>query len=338
MNLLPILAFALSAQTEPMRKVDIKPAGLTLEIPKVWKLNPKDSNLAISARVPVKDSKVVGKLDIGYVIDETTDAAGFLAAQKDILTRSGSTVERQWTVDALGAPFVFTKSKKDNETTVRGVFFRKTKSKLVLLMSSPSDVFESIEPQLTRVLSTMKETAVKESAKPTVPTERKIEISEQFPGNIVATPVSHPVTISGSSYILRLPKGCVATKLGDGSATVTVPGLSQAVIVDCYTQKITPLTKSFAEKPAATAKLFKGAVTRIDRLVPVRKDMQQRQYVWRYGFAVAGGDLMTCDVLIAQLNPQYMFASYVQRNKALFKSEEKIFTTFINSIRLDEKK
>jgi hypothetical protein len=338
MNLLPLIAFALTAQTEPMRKVEIKSAGLILEIPKAWKLNPKDSNLSISARVPIKDSKVVGKLDVGYVIDESTDPEGFLIAQKDILTRSGSSIERQWTVDALGSPFVFTKSKKENETTIRGVFFRKTKSKMVLLLSSPSDVFASVEPQLTRVLSTMRETEVKEAAKPAVPTERKIEIAEQFPGTIVATPVQHPILISGSTYMLRLPKGSVATKLGEGSASVTFPGLSQPVIIDCYTQKITPLTKSFAEKPAATAKLFKGAVNRIDRLVPVRKDMQQRQYVWRFGLSHNGEDLMTCDVLIAQLNPQYMFASYVQTKKAVFKSEEKVFTNFINSIRLDEKK
>ncbi len=338
MNFLPLLAFALTAQTEPMRKVEIKPAGLTLEIPKIWKLNPKDSNLAISARVPIKDSKVVGKLDLGYVIDESTDTDGFLAAQKDILTRSGSTVERQWTVEALGSPFIFTKSKKENETTIRGVFFRKTKSKMVLLLSSPSDVFASIEPQLTTVLSTMKETAIKEAARPTVPTERKIEIAEQFPGSIVPTPVQHPILISGSNYLLRLPKGCIAAKLGESSASVTVPGLSQSVIIDCYTQKITPLTKTFSEKPAATAKLFRGAVNRVDRLVPVRKDMQQRQYVWRYGTSQNGGDLMTCDVLVAQLNPQYMFASYVQSNKTVFKAEEKAFTTFINSIRLDEKK
>ena len=338
MNLLPLLAFALAAQTEPMRKVDVKSAGLILEIPKIWKLNPKDSNLAISARVPVKDSKVVGKLDIGYVIDESKDPDGFLVSQKDILTRSGSTVERQWTVEALGAPFVFTKSKKENETTIRGVFFRKTKSKMVLLLSSPSDVFASVEPQLTAVLSTMKETEVKEASKPTVPTERKIEIAEQFPGTIVATPVQHPIVISGSGYILRLPKGSVPARLGEGSASVTVPGLSQPVIIDCYTQKITPLTKSFAEKPAATAKMFMGAVNRIDRLVPVRKDMQQRQYVWRFGLSLKGEDLMTCDVLIAQLNPQYMFASYVQTKKAVFKIEEKVFTNFINSIRLDEKK
>lgn len=338
MSLLPILAFALSQQTEPMRKVEVKSAGLTLEIPKAWKLNPKDSNLVISTRVPIKDSKVVGKLDVGYVIDESSDADGFLAAQKDILTRSGSTVERQWTVEALGAPFVFTKSKKENETTIRGVYFRKTKSKMVLMLSSSSDVFSSVEPQLTTVLSTMKETEVKEAAKPKIPTERKIEIAEQFPGDVVPTPVTHPILISGSNYVLRLPKGCVPAKLGESSASVTVPGLSQSVIIDCYTQKITPLTKSFAEKPAETAKLFKGAVTRIDRLVPVRKDLQQRQYVWRYGLSQKGEDLMTCDVLIAQLNPQYMFASYVQSNKALFKSEEKAFTKFINSIRLDEKK
>lgn len=338
MNLLPILAFALTQQTEPMRKVEVKSAGLTLEIPKAWKLNPKDSNLVISTRVPIKDSKVVGKLDVGYVIDESSDADGFLAAQKDILTRSGSTVERQWTVEALGAPFVFTKSKKENETTIRGVYFRKTKSKMVLMLSSPSDVFSSVEPQLTTVLSTMKETEVKEAAKPKIPTERKIEIAEQFPGDVVPTPVTHPILISGSNYVLRLPRGCVPAKLGESSASVTVPGLSQSVIIDCYTQKITPLTKSFAEKPAETAKLFKGAVTRIDRLVPVRKDLQQRQYVWRYGLSQKGEDLMTCDVLIAQLNPQYMFASYVQSNKALFKSEEKAFTKFINSIRLDEKK
>jgi hypothetical protein len=66
--------------------------------------------------------------------------------------------------------------------------------------------------------------------------------------------------------------------------------------------------------------------------------MQQRQYVWRFGLSLKGEDLMTCDVLIAQLNPQYMFASYLQTKKAVFKSEEKVFTNFINSIRLDEKK
>lgn len=338
MNLLPLLAFALTAQTEPMRKVVIKPAGLIVEIPKIWKLNPKDSNLAISARVPIKDSKVVGKLDLGYVIDESTDTEGFLAAQKDILTRSGSTVERQWTVDALGAPFIFTKSKKENETTIRGVFFRKTRSKMVLSLSSPSDFFEAVEPQLVNVLSSMKETEVKEPARAAIPVERKVEIAEQFPGSIVPTPVQHPIIISGANYLLRLPRGCVATRLGDGSASVTVPGLSQPVIIDCYTQKITPIMKTFAEKPAATAKLFKGAVNRIDRLVPVRKDLQQRQYVWRYGLSQSGGELMTCDVLIAQLNPQYMFASYVQTNKALFKKDEKLLTTFINSIRLEEKK
>lgn len=344
MSLIPALIIALAAQNAapkpiPMRKVEVKPAGLSLEIPKAWKLNPKEANTAISARVPIEGSKVVGRLEAGYVLIDGTDSDAYSRAQTELLTGSGFKVDRQWTVDVMGKPFVFTKSSKDNETIVRGVFFREIESKLFVKLSAPSDVFEKVEPVLANVLSTLKDIKVVAAKKDVVPQEKQIPITPNYPGKLTKLPVKHPVLVNGTNLFLLMPRGGVPERLSDTSVSVTVPGLALPVFVDVLTVKDSDIAKVFFTKPAETLKLFKGSVQRIDRLDKPRVDMQQRRWIIRKGAsAKTGKDMMMIDGMVAGAAEEYLYLSFQSNDPARFAAEEKTLINFANSIKLELKK
>ena len=94
------------AKSSDLRVVEVKAAGLAVSVPKAWGQNPKEGTVSASLKIPVADSKLFGKMDIGYVDDESKDVDGFLDAAKSVLTIGGNTVKRQWKVDILLDPVI----------------------------------------------------------------------------------------------------------------------------------------------------------------------------------------------------------------------------------------
>ena len=239
----------------------------------------------------------------------------------------------------MGKPFVFTKSSKDNETIVRGVFFREIESKLFVKLSAPSDVFEKVEPVLANVLSTLKDIKVVAAKRDVVPQEKQIPITPNYPGKLTKLPVKHPVLVNGTNLFLLMPKGVVPERLSDTSVSVTVPGLALPVFVDVLTVKDSDIAKVFFTKPAETLKLFKGSVQRIDRLDKPRVDMQQRRWIIRKGAsAKTGKDMMMIDGMVAGAAEEYLYLSFQSNDPARFAAEEKALINFANSIKLELKK
>lgn len=327
------------AQQKPpaMRQVEVKPAGLAVAVPKSWGLNPKDSNLTASVKVPIAGSKLFGRLDIGYVIDESKDVEGFLEATKNVLTNGGNTIERQWKVDIMGSPLALTRFSKEGATTVRGVLFRPQKQKFVISISSITPEFEKVEPTLLSTLETMREIKVVQPKQPVVAVERKITITKESPGKAKKLPISADLMVGGKGLVIHLPAGCVVTKLGDTSISTTIPGTTGSVVLSAYLTEATAPSLTYQQKAAETSKLFKGAIQRVDQTVTNCPDLQVRDFIWRTGLSEKDSSpLMTTDCVITQVRSPYLHAFYSSSNKASFAKERLILTKFLTTVNITE--
>jgi hypothetical protein len=336
--LIASLAFQGAQQKPPaMRQVEVKPAGLAVAVPKAWGLNPKDSNLTASVKVPIAGSKNLGRLDIGYVIDESKDVEGFLEATKNVLTNSGSNVERQWKVDIMGSPLALTRFSKDGATTVRGVLFREQKQKFVIAVSSVTAEFEKVEPTLLSTLETMREIKVVQPKQPVVAVERKIAITKESPGKAKKLPISANVSVGGKNLVIHLPAGSVVTKLGDTSISTTVPGTTGSVVLSAYLSEGAAPSLTYQQKAAESGKLFKGAIQRIDQTITNSPDLQIRDFIWRTGLSEkASSPLMTADCVITQARSPYLHAFYSSSTKASFAKERLVLTKFLTTVNITE--
>ncbi len=335
--LLTSLAFQ-GAKSSDLRLVDVKPAGLAVSVPKSWAQNPKDGTISASLKVPIPGSKLLGKMDIGYVDDESKDVDGFLEAAKNVLTVGGNTVERQWKVDIMTSPLALTRFSKGDTTTVRGVLFRPIKSKFVISVSGPTAEFDKVEPYLLSTLESMREVKIIKPKTPTLAVERKIQITRPSDGKMMRLPISQPVNIGGKLVFILLPGNCKVTKVGDATVSCVVSGLSSPVIISAFSSEGNPPSLVFQTKAAETSKLFKGAVQRIDQTSTNHGDKQVRDFIWRTGVSEkTGGPLMTCDCVTTQVAPMFLHSFYSNSGTIQFAKERAILGTFLNTIRLSDK-
>jgi hypothetical protein len=336
----PILIFTLASQgtkASEMRTVDVRPAGLAVSVPKSWAQNPRDGNLSASLKVPLAGSKVFGKLDVGYVDDESKDVDGFLEAAKTILLVGGNTIERQWKVDIMTSPLALTRFTKGTRTTVRGVLFRPMKSKFMISVSAPTDAFDKVEPYLFSTLESIKEVKIVAAKSREIATESKIHISPVKPSPIVRLALKQAVSVGGKTLYIGFPAGCVVKKSGDATVSCSVPGLSQPVSITAYLSDGNPPSLVFQTKAAESSKLFRGSVQRIDETSSNHGDRQVRDYIWRTGISEkTGSPLFTCNCVTTQASPMFLSSFYQQDGTAQSARDRAKLSVFLDMIRLTD--
>ena len=326
------------AKPSDLRIVDVKPAGLSVSVPKSWGQNAKDGTLSASLRVPIPGSKLFGKMDIGFVNDDSKDVDGFLDASKSVLTVGGNSIQRQWKVDIMTSPLALTRFSKGEVTTVRGVLFRPIRSKFMISISGPTAVFDQVEPFLLSTLESMKEIKVIQPKQAAVATERIIHISKPAGTPEKRLPFSHQVQINGKPFNIHLPTGVKVTTINENTISCSVDGLKSPVVVTAYTAEGNPPSAIFQAKAAETSKLFKGAVQRIDQTSNKHGDKQVRDFIWRNGFSEkSGAPLMTADCVTTQSLPMFLYSSYGFEGVSQAANDRKILTNFLTTIRLTEK-
>lgn len=320
------------------RTVDVRPAGLSVSVPKAWGQNPTDSFLSASLKIPIADSKTMGKMDIGYVNDESKDADEFLAASKSILTAGGNTVERQWKVDIMTSPLALTRYSKAGQTTVRGVLFRPIKSKFMISISSPTDQFEKIEPYLLSTLESMKEVKVIQPKQPVIATEKRLKISREPYKVGPKLPVKQTMTVSGKEVVVRFPATGKVVKVEGSTITCSVIGLQSTISVQVLSTEGNPPSLIFQTRAAESSKLFAGAIQRIDHTSSNHADRQVRDFIWRTGTSEKlGTPLMSCNCVTTQALPMFLSSFYQSTGSFDFNKDRKILTNFFNAMSLTEK-
>lgn len=321
-----------------LRVVEVKPAGLAVSVPKSWAMNKKEGNVSASLRIPIPDSKNFGRMEIGYVGDESSNIEGFLEASKNVLTVGGNTVERQWKVDILDSPLALTRYSKDGATTVRGVLFRPSKSKFFISISSVTEDFAKIEPYLLSTLESMRVIKIVQPKQPVVAVDKKVLIQKEYVGSPKRLPISQPLQAGGKNVYLHFPGGTKLSKGGESSVTATVPGTENTVVFTVYASEGNPASNVYQGKAAETSKLFAGSITRIDETYPNNPDHQVRDFVWRTGFAAKNSaPLLTADCVISQVGPYFVYAFFTSSNAKEFKKERKAVTEFLRTVNLTDK-
>ena len=326
------------AKAGDLRPVNVKPAGLSVSVPKSWAQNPIEGSLSASLKVPIADSKLFGKMEIGYVNDESKDVDEFLEATKSILITGGNTVERQWKVDIMTSPLALTRYSKAGSTTVRGVLFRTSKSKFVISISSPTELFEKVEPYLLSTLESMKEVKVVQPKKEVVAQERNILISRDPLKPAPKLSIKQQMTVGGKTVFVNFPAG-TKVQLVDGSTiSCSVPGLPNPILVTTFSADGNPPSIIFQTKAAESSKLFSGAVQRVDQTSANHGDKQVRDFIWRTGTSQkSGGPLMTCNCVTTQAAPMFLSSFYQYEGPVQFMKDRALLTKFLTAINLTEK-
>ena len=334
-----IASFALQG-TKPsdMRAIDVKPAGVSVSVPKSWQLNPKDTNFVASYKIPIAGSKNFGRMDLSYSLDESKDVDGFLSASKNILVSGGNTVERQWKVDIMDAPLALTRYSKAGTTTVRGILFKAEKAKFVIAVSSSSEDFDKVEPFLLSTLETLKPIKVVQAKQPVVATEKTIKISRQYAGSVVKLPIAQPVTVGSKGLYVHFPAGTKVSKSSDGTLSVARPELKGTITLVPYSSEGNSPSIVYQTKTAESCKLFKGAIERIDESLQNNPDKQNRDFVWRTGTSEkSSSPLMTVDCVITQVNPFFLYAYYSSNDAPIFKHEKNVIRQFLTRVTITDK-
>ena len=335
--LLTSLAFQ-GAKPSDLRLVEVKPAGLAVSVPKTWGQNAKDGTLSASLKVPITDSKLFGKMEIGYVVDESKDVDDFLGATKSVLTVGGNTIERQWKVDIMTSALALTRYSKNGMTTVRGVLFRPAKNKFVISISSETAQFDKVEPYLLSTLESMREVKVIQPKNPTLATEKKIHIQRVITDSEARLPLSQPVTVGGRTLFIKLPGGCKVTKTGNATISCVIPGLTSSITIVAHSSEGNPPSLVFQTKAAESNKLYKGAIQRVDQTSGDHGDKQVRDFIWRTGFSEKDGSpLMTVDCVTTQAAPIFLASFYSHGGVFQYAKDRAILASFLNTIRLNEK-
>lgn len=322
-----------------MRVVEVKAAGLSVSIPKDWRANKRDASMVGSFKVPIPNSKDTGTLEIGYVVNDSVDVGAFQSAAKSVMEVGGNLVERQWAVDIMGSPIALTRYSKDNSTSVRGVYFRATKAKLVINLSSQTKDFGAVEPVLFRVLETLREVKM-EAPKPTAsaePVDRQIPIMRSLPGSVHNHAIHLPLAQGEAKGTLDLPRGIVSTKLTDNSYSLDVPGVAGPVVVTAHDASGNPPSLRFQLKAAESSEMFEGSIERNDETSMLLQDKQIRDYIWRIGTKKGGGKLMTMDCVITQEKPMYLHVFFTSSQPEAFSRSRSTLRKFLDSITLTVK-
>jgi hypothetical protein len=326
------------AKSGDLRPINVKPAGLSVSVPKAWGQNPIDGTLSASLKVPITDSKVFGKMEIGYVNDESKDVDEFLEATKSILITGGNAVERQWKVDIMTSPLALTRYSKAGSTTVRGVLFRASKSKFVISITSPTEFFEKVEPYLLSTLESMKEVKIVQPKKDVVAQERSVLISRDPLKPSPKLPIKQAVTVNGKALIVNLPAGVKVQAVDGSTISCSVPGLANPVLVTAFSADGNPPSLIFQTKAAESSKLFSGAVQRIDQTSANHGDKQVRDFIWRTGTSEkTGGPFMTCNCVTTQAAPMFLSSFYQYEGATQFEKDKALLTKFLTAINLTEK-
>lgn len=329
-----------AVQKQPeMRAVDVKAAGLSVSVPKAWAALKKDSMYLASFKIPIANSKNSGRIDIGSVDSDNRDVEGFLEASKSVLMNGGNTVERQWKVDIMDSPLALTRYTRAGMTTVRGVLFRPAKTKLVLSISSNNEDFASVEPVLMSTLETLKVIRVVEpKVKNAVPEEKKLELSPR-PGRAAQQlPVAFPVTLGAKRAFFHFPAGTKTKKVGEDGVAATIPGTEITVNLVAYSSDASTPSLIYQTKAADTANLFKGSIYRLDQSSNNNADKQNRDFIWRTGVdAKSGAPLFSCDVVITQAAPIFVYGSFRTNEENASKKYQKAIANFLLAMNLTDK-
>jgi hypothetical protein len=321
-----------------VRVVDVKAAGLQVSVPKAWAMNPAEGMVSASLKVPIADSKVLGKMEIGYVQDDSKDVDEFLDATKSVLTVGGNTIERQWKVDIMTSPLALTRFSKAGITTVRGVLFRPIKSKFVISISSPTELFDKVEPYLLSTLESMKEVKIIQPKQTVVAVEKKIQIHRDAPKHGPKLVVKQPVSVNGKDLMINMPSGAKIVKTEGSTVTCLVSGINNPIIITAYSAEGNPPSLIFQTKAAESSKLFSGAVQRIDQTSANHADKQVRDFIWRTGIGgTTGSPMMTCNCVTTQANPFFLSSFYQSQGAFQYAKERAILTKFLTALNLTEK-
>jgi hypothetical protein len=321
------------------RQVQVKSAGIELSVPKIWLQNRKESNVVASFKLPIEGSKTSGRLEIGYVIDGSTDVDGFQSAQRELQTQLGNTVERQWKSDVLNAPFAFTKFKKDGEVVVRGVFFRSTEAKLTILLAAAPEQFDKVEPALQKVLESIRDIPIVEEKRAKIAVPKVYQLApEGFPVSRKRQ-LAQPVTMNGEQFELLLPKSSKVGKLGESSFTVALPGLTGSTIFSCYQLTNRSTSELLIDKVNESLGLFEGSVKRVDNFRRMTLGENQRFIIVREGKSAKDGKpLLSVDSVLVGVDGGIIHAFYLSNNEKSFAKEIRALKESLEITRIFQKK
>jgi hypothetical protein len=348
MSLIPVavmFASLLGGQQAPekkveLRKIQVKAAGAELSVPKAWKTGKKEGNVVHSFKIPIEGSKkTFGRMDFGYVLDSSSDADAFLAAQRDLLTQQGAKVASQWKTDVQGSSFAFTKYTKEEETIVRGVLFRAKEAKLTILMAASPLEFSKVEGALLPVLESFKEIKVEVPRQAAVAVEKVYQLGPQgFPISRKRQQ-AHIVTLENEVYELLLPKGSKVSGLGETSFSVEFPGLPGTTVVNCYPMKAESSQELLVKKANESLGLFSGSVRRVDDFRRMVLGENQRFIIMREGIgAKSGKPLMTIDSIMVGVDGGVIYCFYLSSNAKSFRGELGNFKANLETTRIIRKK
>ena len=294
--------------------------------------------MSASLKVPITGSKLFGRMEIGYVVDESKDVDDFLGATKSVLTVGGNTIERQWKVDIMTSPLALTRYSKDGTTTVRGVLFRPIKNKFVISITSTTAEFDKVEPYLLSTLESMREIKAVQPKSAPVSMDKKIHINRELVDSPAKLPLSAQVMIGNKTATIKLPAGVKFTKAGDSAITCMVPGLTNPVTITAFSAEGNPPSLIFQTKAAESNKMFRGAVQRVDQTSPNHGDKQIRDFIWRTGISEKDGKpLMTVDCVTTQVAPMFLQSFYSKSGPFEFAKDRAILAKFLIAVRLTEK-
>lgn len=249
------------------RKVEVKPAGIAILVPKQWRTYSDNGGYQISFRVPTGKPKIEGRYDIGFVLDESSDVEQFQIAVKKTAEARGDQNIEQYQSEVMGGQFAFTKFVRENRTTLRGVLFRSTKQKLVTVLNAPSEDFEVVEAEFRKTLESLAEIKVVEAKLPTVPVEKKIALTANYTPSKIPVPVKVKVNVRGLDYVLRIPENSTVTKLSDNSYSMSRKDLIGSIVINLTPYEVgkdDPIVILF-RRMSENMKLFKGGIRRVDR-------------------------------------------------------------------------
>ena len=335
-----VLGKTLSQNKVQLKKIEVKPAGVSVSVPKSWKSYPADGTYTASLKVPGKDPKVEGRYDIGYVSDDLNDVEGFQTGVAGTLATRGDKLIEQYVSEVLGGNFAFSKYSKGDRTSVRGVLFRPTKQKLVVLFSAPTTDFDALFPSFQDTLQTLSDIKVVEAKPVNAPPEPKlIRLEPNLRGRSVSLPVKVPISIAGKGYQIELPRGATSQKLSEDSFSIVAPGVNGSIVVN--TGKFSGTVEPIGEVLSILGKntsLFEGGIERVNDF-DMYSDQFQRFFSFRRGVAVKSKQpLGTIECLIAGKSEAYMHCNYLVKDMKNFEIEKKLLVEFMSVVRIEAQK
>lgn len=298
-----VFAIAISKQVAApvdLRKYEIKPAGIEIQLPKSWSRNRNVPSVTHSLRVPIDPkAKKFARFDLGYSLNDSLDVDLFQSSKKDISILQGYEVLGQWNIDVNGNPLAITKLKRQADVTLSGVLFKPGQAKMTLSVSGTEADVATIESQLPQLLSTIR------------------DIPVVMPASNVATPVRYTVDpediivnykaskkvefmIANAPQVLHLPTKSKVLSSDANSATYQSPEFKTSFTVTVFSTDDESDRELFARISEDSKKYFSGAIDRVDESRNEAYHEVVRRMIFRSGNAAEGtGKVRIVDVVVA---------------------------------------